>query len=81
MTMATWRGLGQILPHDDRGVWPARIDCLAGKVTMRYGFRPGASRSAPVTPLRAAERGEHWWPVALAIIVVVGLQVLPGSTG
>ncbi len=30
---------------------------------------------SPVTPLRAAERGEHWWPVALAIIVVVGLHV------
>ena len=30
---------------------------------------------APVTPLPAAERGEHWWPVALAIIVVVGLHV------
>ena len=27
----------------------------------------------------AAERGEHWWPVALAIIVVAGLHViLPG---
>jgi hypothetical protein len=26
-------------------------------------------------PLRAAERGEHWWPVALAIIAVVGLHV------
>jgi hypothetical protein len=27
-----------------------------------------------VTPIRAA-RGEHWWPVALAIVVVVGLHV------
>lgn len=25
--------------------------------------------------LPAAERGEHWWPVALAIIAVVGLHV------
>ncbi|HEV8277360.1 MAG TPA: hypothetical protein VGQ26_16935 [Streptosporangiaceae bacterium] len=24
----------------------------------------------------AAERGEHWWPVALAIIVVAGLHVI-----
>jgi hypothetical protein len=24
----------------------------------------------------AAERGEHWWPVALAIIAVVGLHVV-----
>ena len=23
----------------------------------------------------AAERGEHWWPVALAIVVVAGLHV------
>ena len=30
---------------------------------------------SPVAPLRAAERGEHWWPVALAIIAVVGLHV------
>jgi hypothetical protein len=29
-----------------------------------------------VTPLRAAGRGEHWWPVALAIIVVAGLHVI-----
>jgi hypothetical protein len=28
-----------------------------------------------VTPSRAAERGEHWWPVTLAIIVVAGLHV------
>ncbi len=30
---------------------------------------------APLTPQRSAGRGEHWWPVALAIIVVVGLHV------
>jgi hypothetical protein len=30
---------------------------------------------SPGTPPRAAERGEHWWPVALAIIVVAGLHV------
>jgi hypothetical protein len=29
----------------------------------------------PVTPQQPAERGEHWWPVALAIIVMVGLHV------
>ncbi|HEY6313326.1 MAG TPA: hypothetical protein VIY52_21315 [Streptosporangiaceae bacterium] len=29
----------------------------------------------PETSARAAERGEHWWPVALAIIAVVGLHV------
>ena len=36
---------------------------------------PEPADPPPVTPLRAAERGEHWWPVALAIIVVVGLHV------
>jgi hypothetical protein len=30
---------------------------------------------SPVAPPRAAERGEHWWPVALAIIAVAGLHV------
>ncbi len=41
---------------------------------MASGQEPAAP--SPVTPpLRAAERGEHWWPVALAIIVVVGLHV------
>ncbi len=30
---------------------------------------------SPVTPLRAGERGERWWPVALAVIVVAGLHV------
>ena len=36
---------------------------------------PEPADPSPVTPSRAAERGEHWWPVALAIIVVVGLHV------
>ncbi len=39
--------LGQISLMMTASVWPARIDCLAGKVTMGYGLRPGASRSAP----------------------------------
>ena len=29
----------------------------------------------PVKPAAAAERGEHWWPVALAILVTAGLHV------
>jgi len=29
----------------------------------------------PVTPNEAAEHGEHWWPVALAIVVTVALHV------
>ena len=40
---------------------------------MAWGKRP-ADPSA-VEPLPAAERGEHWWPVALAIIAVVGMHV------
>jgi hypothetical protein len=28
-----------------------------------------------VTPQPPAERGEHWWPVALSIIAIVGLHV------
>jgi hypothetical protein len=41
---------------------------------MASGREPAAR--SPVTPLRAAGRGEHWWPVALAIIVVAGLHVV-----
>jgi hypothetical protein len=37
---------------------------------------PEPADPSPVTPLRAGERGEHWWPVALAIIVVVALHVV-----
>jgi branched-subunit amino acid transport protein len=40
---------------------------------MASGLEPAAP--SPVTPLRASGRGEHWWPVALAIIVVAGLHV------
>jgi hypothetical protein len=40
---------------------------------MASGPEPAAA--SPVTPRRAAGRGEHWWPVALAIIVVAGLHV------
>jgi hypothetical protein len=40
---------------------------------MASGPEPAAA--SPVTPLRAGGRGEHWWPVALAIIVVAGLHV------
>ena len=30
----------------------------------------------PVTPPAGAGRGEHWWPVALAILVTAGLHVV-----
>ena len=39
---------------------------------MATGRKP-ARPAAELVP--AAERGEHWWPVATAIIVVVGLHV------
>jgi hypothetical protein len=34
-----------------------------------------STRSAAPAPAEPAERGEHWWPVALAIIVAAGLHV------
>jgi hypothetical protein len=37
---------------------------------------PEPADASPGTPIRAGERGEHWWPVALAIIAVVGLHVV-----
>jgi hypothetical protein len=40
---------------------------------MASGPEPAAP--PPVVPLGAGGRGEHWWPVALAIIVVAGLHV------
>jgi hypothetical protein len=40
---------------------------------MAWGKGPAGP--SPVTPLPTAERGEHWWPVALAIIAVVGMHV------
>jgi len=33
------------------------------------------ARRPAIEPVPAAERGEHWWPVATAIIVVAGLHV------
>jgi hypothetical protein len=35
----------------------------------------GPADPSLVTPLPAVQRGEHWWPVALAIIAVVGMHV------
>jgi hypothetical protein len=41
------------------------------------GVVPGRKPAArpPVKPAGAAERAEHWWPVALAILVAAGLHV------
>ena len=36
---------------------------------------PQSSARPPVKPAADAERGEHWWPVALAILVTAGLHV------
>jgi hypothetical protein len=36
---------------------------------------PEPADPSTVTPLRAADRGEHWWPVALAIVVAAVLHV------
>ena len=47
VTMATWRGLGQISLMMTGVCGPRGLTAWAGKVTMGYGFRPGASRSAP----------------------------------
>jgi hypothetical protein len=42
----------------------------------QWGMTPGRkpAAAAPVTPVQAA-RGEHWWPVALAIVVAAFLHV------
>ena len=40
---------------------------------MAWGKEP--ADTSPVTPLRPADRGEHWWPVALAIVVTAVLHV------
>jgi hypothetical protein len=40
---------------------------------MAWGKR--AADPSPVKPLGAAGRGEHWWPVALAVLAVVGMHV------
>jgi hypothetical protein len=40
---------------------------------MATGRKPGRRPATELVP--AAERGEHWWPVATAIIVVAGLHV------
>jgi hypothetical protein len=40
---------------------------------MATGRKP--ARQANMEPAPAAGRGEHWWPVALAIIIVAGLHL------
>ena len=43
---------------------------------MKYGHVAETGRCQPAAGLApAAGRGEHWWPVATAIIVVAGLHV------
>jgi uncharacterized membrane protein len=40
---------------------------------MATGHRPAREAAIELAP--AAERGEHWWPVAVAIITAAGLHV------
>jgi hypothetical protein len=37
---------------------------------------PSGTAAGPVKPAAAAGRGEHWWPVALAILAAGGLHVV-----
>ena len=47
---------------------------------MQAGQRRQAARDSRPKPTGAVERGEHWWPVALAIVVTAVLHVaLPGQ--
>jgi hypothetical protein len=41
---------------------------------MATNEKPARGPSVELGPV--AERGEHWWPVALAIVIVVGLHVV-----
>ncbi|HTS97404.1 MAG TPA: hypothetical protein VMI33_12355 [Streptosporangiaceae bacterium] len=50
--------------------WFRPVFMMGMKTGRRQAGRPGAS------PAPDARRGEHWWPVALAIIVVAGLHVV-----
>ena len=43
---------------------------------MEYGHRAETGRRPAIELAPAAERGERWWPVALAIIVVAFLHVI-----
>src|ERR1700723_4106558 len=40
----------------------------------------GSARDPVIQLASPAERGEHWWPVALAIIVAAGLHVALPAT-
>lgn len=40
---------------------------------MAWGKR--SAEPSSVTPKQPAVRGEHWWPVALAVLAVVGMHV------
>jgi hypothetical protein len=42
--------------------------------SMTTEQKPPRGTGSELAP--AAERGEHWWPVALAIVAVVGLHVV-----
>ena len=42
---------------------------------MTTEHRPASEPAVELAPAEPAERGEHWWPVALAVIVAAGLHV------
>ena len=42
---------------------------------MATGQRPAREPAVEFSPAELAEHGEHWWPVALAVIVAAGLHV------
>ena len=50
------------------------ISAGTARPIVEYGQLAETGRPAG-EPVPAAERGEHWWPVALAIVVVAGLHV------
>ena len=80
------RGRGRCLPGwaaARRAARPRRVDSSWARLIMKYGDRAEADWYRPAIELApAAGRGERWWPVALAIIVVAYLHViLPAGTG
>src|SRR6266576_4045663 len=59
------------------GTSPGSYDLGSGRPGSSWNMatRRKPARRPAIEPVPAAERGEHWWPVATAIIVVAGLHV------
>ena len=58
-------------PHHPAGM----ISAGTGRRMVEYGYLAETGRPAGGRAGTAAERGKHWWPVALAILVAAGLHV------